>query len=137
MTEEGESMSRSSALPAQGNPLFEQFPDYRTLLEEHWRRQVATITELSYAALSPTPDDLDDDGSRTHRLQVTARLIAAARQQLQETEAALAQIRDGSYGLCGNCGAPIIGTLGDPALAKLRGRVPGSARTVTVTKEQA
>jgi DnaK suppressor protein len=100
-------MTRSSALPTHGNPLFEQFPDYRALLEEQWRRQVATITELSYAALSPTPDEPDDDGSRTNRLQVTARLIATARQQLQETEAALARVDDGSYGLCGHCGGPI------------------------------
>jgi RNA polymerase-binding transcription factor DksA len=133
-------MSRSSALPTQGNPLLEQFPDYRVLLEEQWRRQVTTITELSYAALSPTLDDLDDlddDTSRTHRLQMTARLIAAARQQLQETEAALAQLRDGSYGVCGDCGAPITRRHGDLALGTVLRRLPSSAGTAMVTEERA
>jgi DnaK suppressor protein len=128
-------MSRNSALPTQSEPLFEQFPDYRVLLEEHWRRQVATITELSYAALSPTPDE-PDDRSRTKRLQVSARLIAAARQQLQETEAALAQVRDGTYGFCGNCGAPITGRPGDRAAHHVPRGLPGSARTVTGREEQ-
>jgi DnaK suppressor protein len=100
-------MSRGSALPTHGNPLFDQFPDYRAVLEEQWRRQVATITELSYAALSPAPDEPDDDGSRMNRLQITARLLATARQQLQETEAALTRVDDGSYGLCGDCGGLI------------------------------
>ena len=130
-------MSRSSTLPTQGNPLFEQFPDYRVLLEEQWRRQVTTITELSYAALSPTLDDLVDDTSRTHRLQMTARLIAAARQQLQETEAALAQLRDGSYGVCGDCGAPITGRHGDRAMGTVLRRLPSSAGTAMVTEERA
>ena len=54
-------MSSSPTLPAHRNPLFEQFPDYRGVLEVHWRRQVATITELSYSALGPSPDQPDDD----------------------------------------------------------------------------
>jgi len=99
-------MSQISAPSRRDNPLFEQLPEYRALLEEQWRQQVANIVELSYDAHSPTADD-PDDGSRGNRLQVTARLIAAARQQLEETEGALARVDDGSYGLCGNCDEPI------------------------------
>jgi RNA polymerase-binding transcription factor DksA len=99
-------MSQISAPSRRDNPLFEQLPEYRALLEEQWRQQVANIVELSYDAHSPTADD-PDDGSRSDRLQVTARLIAAARQQLEETEGALARVDDGSYGLCGNCDEPI------------------------------
>jgi DnaK suppressor protein len=104
-------MSRSSA--ATTNPLFERLPEYRAVLEEQWRQQVAQIIELSYAALSPTSDESNDsdesenDPARVTRLQATTRLIAAARQHLHETEAALDRVDDGSYGLCGNCRAPI------------------------------
>jgi len=129
-------MSRSSTLPVHGQPMFEQSPDYRTLLEEHWRRQVATITELSYAALSPNPDEQDDDTSRAHRLQVAARLIAAAKQQLQETEAALSEIRDGSYARCGNCGAQVTVMRGDRAVGHVLRRLPTSALVATVAEEQ-
>jgi len=129
-------MSRSSALPAQVDPVVDQFPDYRTLLEEHWRRQVATITELSYAALSPASDEQDDDRSPTRRLQVAARLIAAARQQLHETEAALAEIRDGSHAVCGTCGAAVTGTPGERALGRALRRLPGPVHVTTGAGEQ-
>jgi DnaK suppressor protein len=99
-------MSRISAPSRRDNPLFDRLPQYRALLEERWRQQVANIVELSYDAHSPAADD-PDDGFRGNRIQVTARLISAARQQLEETEAALARVDDGSYGLCGNCDEPI------------------------------
>jgi DnaK suppressor protein len=105
-------MSQISAASRHDNPLFERLPEYRALLEEQWRRQVANIVELSYDAHSPAADD-PRDGFRNNRLQVTARLIAAARQQLEETEAALARVDDSSYGLCRNCDEPIPGELLD------------------------
>src|SRR5918912_4265283 len=101
-------MSRSSAVPMHGNPLFERLPEYRAVLEEQWRQQVAHIIELSYAALSPSPQESDGDGSAANTLQATTRLIAAARQQLEETEAALGRVDDGSYGLCCSCGEPVL-----------------------------
>ncbi len=129
-------MSRSSTLPAHGTPVFEPSPDYRTLLEEHWRRQVATITELSFAALTPGPHDQDDPLMQAHRLQVAARLIATARQHLQETEAALAAIRDDRHGRCGACGAPVTGTRADRALGNAMRRLPASALPAAVAEEQ-
>jgi DnaK suppressor protein len=99
-------MSRISAPSRRDNLLFDQLPEYRILLEEQWRQQVADIVELSYEAHSPTADE-PDDGSRGKRLQVTARLISVARQHMEDTEAALARVDDGSYGLCLHCEEPI------------------------------
>jgi DnaK suppressor protein len=100
-------MSRSSAMPMHGNPLFDRLPEYRALLEEQWRQQVADIIESSYAALGPAPHDSDDDRWAANTLQATTHLTAA-RQQLQETEAALGRVEDGSYGLCCSCGEPVL-----------------------------
>jgi DnaK suppressor protein len=99
-------MSRISAPSRRDNPLFDQLPEYRALLEEQWRQQVAKIVELSYDAHSPTAEE-PDGGSRGERLQVTARLISVVRQQMEDTEAALARVDDGSYGLCRHCEEPI------------------------------
>jgi DnaK suppressor protein len=83
----------------------DQLPEYRLLLEDQWRRQVADIVALSFAAL--TPVSARDTEVHIEDLHVNARLIAAARQQLEETEAALARVDAGAYGRCGNCSAPI------------------------------
>jgi DnaK suppressor protein len=95
-------MSTTSALP-EPSDLTAPTPAYRELLEEQWRAQVAEITRLSLDAL----DCADSEGSRTESLHLAAQLIAAARQQLEETEAALRRIDAGNYGVCGNCGHPI------------------------------
>jgi RNA polymerase-binding transcription factor DksA len=95
-------MSTTSALP-EPSDLTAAGPAYRALLEEQWRAQVAEITRLSLDAL----DCADRDASRTEHLHVAAQLIAAARQQLEETEAALRRIDTGSYGSCVNCGKGI------------------------------
>jgi len=84
----------------------EQLADYRLTLEEQWRHQVADLVDLSYDALSDD-DDRDDDGSRATEQLLNSRLVTAARQQLQETEDALARIEDRTYGLCEACGAEI------------------------------
>lgn len=78
-------------------------PDQRrALLEDQWRQQVATVIDLSYDALPPA-DEPDHAGSHATDLLVTNQLLAAARQLLLETEAALARLEDGSYGLCAGC----------------------------------
>jgi len=73
----------------------------RALLEEQRRRQVADIVALT----DDLPTSLSErgDASRRGDLQVTARLIDAAQQQLDETEAALARLDAGSYGRCVRC----------------------------------
>jgi RNA polymerase-binding transcription factor DksA len=81
----------------------------RVVLEEQWRRQVADIVDLSHNALTlaDDADRSDYDGSRANELHVTRQLLTAARQQLVETEFALARLDDGTYGLCADCGGPI------------------------------
>ena len=78
----------------------------RTLLEQQWTQQLADLTDLSYEALAPIDEDVDD-GSEANGRHVTRQLLAAARQQLADTEAALGRLDDGSYGLCGDCSNPI------------------------------
>jgi RNA polymerase-binding transcription factor DksA len=97
-------MSSTSALP---EPLdrTDDLAASRVALEEQWRAQVAEVTRLSVAMHSA--GDAVGDGTRTESVQLTAQLVAAARQQLEETEAALRRIDDGSYGLCEGCGQSI------------------------------
>lgn len=88
---EGEPMSVTSVLP-----------DYRALVEEQWRQQLADIVELSddtHALTTGQPDD----GTLATNLNVATRLLVALRQQLEETEAALLRIEDGTYGVCATC----------------------------------
>jgi DnaK suppressor protein len=101
-------MSRNSPLPTRGNPLSDRLTEYRAVLEDQWRQQVGTIVELSYAALSQAPGDPDDDGSRAETFQLNTGLLATARQHLEEIEAALARVDDGTYGVCGGCREPIV-----------------------------
>jgi RNA polymerase-binding transcription factor DksA len=96
-------MSPSFAPPTPRNPFDDRLPAYRAVLEEQWRRQVATIVELSYQALSPSPEATDLPGSPAESLLASSHLIAAARQQLEETEAALRRVDDGSFGVCVGC----------------------------------
>jgi RNA polymerase-binding transcription factor DksA len=81
----------------------------RAVLEEQWRQQVADIVDLSYDALTMADDAdrSDGDGSLANELHVTSQLLTAARQQLVETEFALARLDDGTYGLCADCASPI------------------------------
>jgi len=91
--------------PTTPTTLLDRLPNRRVLLEEQWRQQVAAVVELSYDALTLAhdADDAHDDGSRVSELLMTDRLLAGARQQLVETEAALARLDDGTYGLCADC----------------------------------
>lgn len=98
-------MTIAPASPRKTAAVADRLPAYRALLEEQWQRQAADIVALSYDALTRTAER--DAESHLEDLHVNARLIAAARQQLEETEAALARVDDRTYGLCGNCDAPI------------------------------
>jgi RNA polymerase-binding transcription factor DksA len=98
------------AAPTQLITARDQLPEkQRVVLEEQWRRQVADIVNLSYNALTlaDDADRSDGDGSRANELHVTSQLLAAARQQLVESEFALARLDDGTYGLCADCASPI------------------------------
>lgn len=79
---------------------------YRSMLEEQWRLQVDDIVELSYATLDDDPDR-DNEGFRATDQLRNSRLLAAARQQLQDTEDALARLDNGTFGVCGSCDEPV------------------------------
>jgi DnaK suppressor protein len=79
---------------------------YRAVLEEQWRHQLADIVDLSRDTLDG-PGEPDDDGSHATDKLLNSRLLAAARKQLEETEAALLRLEDGRFGTCESCGDPI------------------------------
>jgi len=87
--------------------LSDELLEYRRLLEEQWRQNVARIVELSYQMHSPGLDEPDADGFRGDPRDVTARLLFTARRQLEETEAALARLDTGGYGSCDSCSEAI------------------------------
>jgi DnaK suppressor protein len=99
-------MSISSTSTGSDTSVHARLPEFRALLDEQRRYQIADIVELSSDTLTPQADM--EDTSRAGDLHVVSLLIAAARQQLQETEAALARIDAGSYGHCESCAVAII-----------------------------
>lgn len=68
-----------------------------------WRQQVSSIVALSRDTLPPE----ESDGCRANELLLANHLLAAGRQQLAETEAALARLNDGAYGVCEHCSCAI------------------------------
>jgi DnaK suppressor protein len=94
------------AMPRSAPAAADLRPQYRARLEEQWRHQLGDIIDLSNDSRSAS-DEPDEDGLRETDQILSARLLAAARMQLDETEAALARLDDGSYGSCGICAEPI------------------------------
>jgi RNA polymerase-binding transcription factor DksA len=95
--------------PTDASALRDRLPERRAILDEQRQRQVADLIDLSTDALTlgDGSDRSDEDGSRTNELYLNGRLVTAAAQQLAETDAALARLVDGTYGLCANCEIPI------------------------------
>ena len=98
-------MSVTTALP-ETRTTARRLPTYRAVLQEQRRNQLAEVTRLSREAMDPA--GCDSDGSWSQDLRVTAQLIAAARQQLADTESALRRIDDGSFGSCAQCQQAIL-----------------------------
>lgn len=96
----------TSAMPAARALSDDSLSVYRSMLEEQWRLQLGDIAELSYATLDDDTDR-DDDGFRATDQLHNSRLLAAARQQLQDTEDALARLDDGTFGVCASCDEPV------------------------------
>jgi DnaK suppressor protein len=63
---------------------------------------------LDGSELSTNDDEHDPEGSTIafERAQVTS-LLGDARQELEDLDAALRRVDDGSYGVCVKCGRPI------------------------------
>ncbi len=80
--------------------------DYRELLVAQWRTQLDDVTRLSIDVESQREGD-QAGGGATEQARIAVRLLAAARRQLEETEAALARLDTGLYGICDGCRLPI------------------------------
>jgi len=82
--------------------------DHRALLEEERVELVAKLDELGLGGAGLTYDSNFADSS-----QVTAergeaeRLASELREALDEVEAAIERLGDGTYGICEVCGKPI------------------------------
>lgn len=93
-------------------PSDERSTEFVARLADARARTVARVGELtrtfdqiaSAAALAPPDDEHDPDGSTVgfERAQVSS-LLAAARNQLDEIDAAIARLRRGDFGRCGTC----------------------------------
>jgi RNA polymerase-binding transcription factor len=85
------------------------------LLEERARAQRLSaaldrdFTGIAEAASAPGTDDEHDPEGATlaFERQHTAALLAQARDQIAEIDAALGRLDDGTYGTCVRCGQPV------------------------------
>ncbi|HEX3962708.1 MAG TPA: TraR/DksA C4-type zinc finger protein [Trebonia sp.] len=69
-------------------------------------REHAGIAEA--AAQPGTDDEHDPEGATlAFERQHTAALLARAREQITEIEAAISRLDDGTYGTCTRCGQPV------------------------------
>jgi RNA polymerase-binding transcription factor DksA len=95
-----------SDAPTHRPPDVDELATYRAVLEQQWRHQLADVVDLSYDALG-AHNEPDDDGSRATDRLISSRLLAAARKQLEETEAALLRLEEGTFGVCEGCNEQI------------------------------
>jgi DnaK suppressor protein len=96
-------MSRVPA-PADSPAADDELAAYRTMLERQWRAQLDDVTRLSIELADGRGDGRGSAGGGAFELSsVTRRLLAAARLQLEETEAALRRLDQGCYGICAGC----------------------------------
>jgi RNA polymerase-binding transcription factor DksA len=103
--EQRTSLHQQLALPAG-----RKRPQWRALLELHWRARLQEVTELSLAyhhAAAAAPDRLGGD-PRARRLLSQA---VTARRKLADIEEALGRLAAGDYGHCEQCELPIGSTL--------------------------
>jgi DnaK suppressor protein len=93
--------------------------EFRTLLNEERRRLTKAVTflhaenpgtiedELGEVGSGGTDNHLGDTASATFDRELDEGLAEGAQQTLEDVEAALGRIDDGTYGTCAVCGKPI------------------------------
>jgi RNA polymerase-binding transcription factor DksA len=83
-------------------------PRVRTMLEEHRRFRLDQLAQLStqHPVEGSRVDSLDASADSA-RVEVSAAVEAAARQALDDINAALRRIDAGRYGSCARCHTPI------------------------------
>lgn len=84
-------------------------PLLQQMLEEQRQFRLTQLAELAVEAdsLVRPVGDRGDAAAEAARREVVAALVTAARQALDDAEAALARMRDGRYGRCQGCGGRI------------------------------
>ena len=95
-------------------------------LKERRRELSGDITEIEHALDAPMPSDWEDRSSERQGDEVLEALGLADVAEIRRIDAALARMRDGSYGVCMKCGEQIsearLDPLPDTALRKLRAK---------------
>jgi RNA polymerase-binding transcription factor DksA len=93
--------------------------EFRTLLDEERRRLTKAVSflhaenpgtiedELGEVGSGGTDNHLGDTASATFDRELDEGLAEGAQQTLEDVEAALGRIDDGTYGTCAVCGKPI------------------------------
>lgn len=100
--------SITTVLPSQPTDLVDHLSELRAMLEEQRRFRLDQLTQLAtQQSLGDSRVDSLDVGADIARVEVSAAVEAAARQALDDIEAALARMDSGSYGACARCAAPI------------------------------
>jgi DnaK suppressor protein len=94
--------------PTQHDDLVAHLPELRALLEEHRRFRLDQLAQLT-AQDSGTGRSVDtlDVSADNARVEVSAAVEAAARQALEDIEAALDRLAAGRYGNCARCDSAI------------------------------
>lgn len=83
---------------------------------------VGHLQKVEHELDAPAPKDFEDYSSERQGDEVLESLGHAELAELRRIDAALARIRDGSYGTCVDCGAPIsdgrLAVLPDTAMCR-------------------
>jgi DnaK suppressor protein len=93
--------------PYQHTEIVRQLPELRVTLEEQRRFRLDQLAQLTVQQPVGSSIDTLDASADNARVEVSAAVEAAARQALDDIEAALERMDDGRYGACAWCEAPI------------------------------
>jgi DnaK suppressor protein len=89
-----------------------RFSEFAALLQAQRKQLLAEVREKIAAsgeglAFANQSKITDDDGLADAAAEMDVALVIRESQELQDVEAALARIRDGSYGVCADCESEI------------------------------
>ncbi|NJC72405.1 hypothetical protein HC031_22180 [Planosporangium thailandense] len=100
--------SITTVRPSQHADVVNHLPELRAMLEEQRRFRLDQLDQLAaQQSVGDSRVDSLDLGADIARVEVSAAVEAAARQALDDIEAALDRMDRGTYGACVRCAAPI------------------------------
>jgi DnaK suppressor protein len=100
-------MSPHSLTPGQLSSLEAKLVARRTALRDEIKTKLNTQDDPALMGLHNRMDDMDDWAVADLETAMDVAEVSRDAAELQEVEAALARIKDNSYGTCLECGAPI------------------------------